>query len=174
MSSLEPDLCVTAAYGNMLPQRFLDLPRLGTLNIHPSLLPKFRGAAPVQRAVLAGVSETGVSLAYTVLRCDAGPVLAQEQVAVDPEVQAPELLADLFRRGALLLLKSLPAVWDGSAQPWQQKEEETTHAAKLSKEDSPLDFFTCPAAELHNRVRALAGWPGTTARFSLVEESSAL
>ncbi|GFH15759.1 uncharacterized protein HaLaN_12050 [Haematococcus lacustris] len=80
LTRLEPDLCVTAAYGNMLPQRFLDLPRLGTLNIHPSLLPKFRGPAPVQRAVLAGVSETGVSLAYTVLRCDAGPVLAQERV----------------------------------------------------------------------------------------------
>ncbi|GFH07147.1 uncharacterized protein HaLaN_01908 [Haematococcus lacustris] len=135
LTRLDPDLCVTAAYGNMLPQRFLDLPRLGTLNIHPSLLPKFRGPAPVQRAVLAGVSETGVSLAYTVLRCDAGPVLAQERVQVSSDEAAPELTARLFQRGARLLLQAMPSLLDGSATPataTPQDETQALHAPKVT------------------------------------------
>ena len=99
MAALEPDLAITASYGNMLPPRFLALPRFGTLNIHPSLLPLYRGAAPVPRQLQDGVPEVGVTLAYTVKACDAGPVLAAERVALDPDVKTPELLDTLFDRG---------------------------------------------------------------------------
>lgn len=140
LRQLGPDLCLTAAYGNILPQSFLDIPRRGTLNIHPSLLPKYRGAAPVQRALQVGCSaskrhetalicacsfsgedmqdgcrETGVSVAFTVRAMDAGPVVAQEVVAVNLNVQAPELLRHLFARGTQLLLDALPRVWSGEA-----------------------------------------------------------
>lgn len=87
VSSWEPDLCVTAAYGNFLPNRFLDIPKHGTLNIHPSLLPKYRGASPVNRALLNGEREVGVTILYTILEMDAGPILAQRRVAVDNVIQ---------------------------------------------------------------------------------------
>ncbi|MEW5317523.1 MAG: hypothetical protein WDW38_008811 [Sanguina aurantia] len=158
--ALQPDLCVTAAYGNLLPQRFLDIPAHGTLNIHPSLLPRYRGAAPVQRALQDGVSETGVTLAYTVLRCDAGPVLAQRLIHPDPDVQAPDMLASLFQLGAGLLLDELPSVFDGTARSRAvpQDESATIHAPK-------------PAVALHRKVCGFAGWPGTSAAFKLVAAS---
>ena len=165
LGSLSPDLCITAAYGNFLPQRFLDIPRFGTLNIHPSLLPRYRGAAPVPRAIEAGdevqgevpslprrrpqqerrdpgpLASAGVCVLFTVLKMDAGPVLAREEVRVDPNIQAPELLSDLFRRGTGLLLDRLPLVWAGRglevASP--QDEAQATHAAKISREETLLD-----------------------------------
>ncbi|KAK3268956.1 hypothetical protein CYMTET_22573 [Cymbomonas tetramitiformis] len=157
MAKLAPDLCITAAYGNMLPTAFLNIPRYGTLNIHPSLLPKFRGAAPVQRAVEAGVEETGVSVAYTVLACDAGPVLAQRRVAPGDDIQAPELLEQLFTQGTELLLERIDSVMDeaaiGSATP--QDETAVVHAAKVAKEEGVLDF-KLPAKTLHNKVHSLS------------------
>lgn len=154
LAALQPDLCVTAAYGNMLPQRFLDTPRHGTLNIHPSLLPRYRGAAPVNRALEAGDAATGVSLAFTVRACDAGPVLAQREVALAGDEQAPELLCALFEAGTALLVDALPAVWAGEAgrAAVAQDEAAATHAAKMRKEDAWLDFAR-PAAALHNQVR---------------------
>ena len=110
LQSLAPDLCITAAYGNYLPAAFLALPRRGTLNIHPSLLPRYRGAAPVQRALAAGDAESGVSLAYTVQAMDAGPILAQTRVALTAEDTHTPLLARLFDIGAQMLLDELPAV----------------------------------------------------------------
>jgi methionyl-tRNA formyltransferase len=101
---------VTAAYGNYLPASFLSLPPRGTLNIHPSLLPRYRGAAPVQRALAAGDAESGVTLAYTVQAMDAGPVLAQTRVALTPEDTHVALLERLFDIGTQLLLRELPSV----------------------------------------------------------------
>ncbi|EFJ45234.1 hypothetical protein VOLCADRAFT_106047 [Volvox carteri f. nagariensis] len=174
LEELQPDLAITAAYGNMLPQRFLDIPKYGTLNVHPSLLPKYRGAAPVQRALEDGVNETGVSVAYTVLACDAGPVLVQQRVPVDQDDTAPELLQRLFQLGGQLLLQRLPDVWAGRgpqiAVP--QDESQVLHAAKLSRDESVLDFSSTQGHVLHNRVRAFAGWPGTSATFLLQDEAS--
>ena len=90
------DLCVTAAYGNFLPQKFLDIPRFGTLNIHPSLLPQFRGAAPVQRCIESGLEETGVTVAFTVLKMDAGPILTQTKYTMNGSEKAHEMLDILF------------------------------------------------------------------------------
>jgi len=163
------DLAVTAAYGHILPQRFLDLPRHGTLNIHPSLLPKYRGAAPVPRAVEAGDADAAaVSLAFTVLRCDAGPVLACRRAAPPgTDEPAPELLARLFAEGARLLLEHLPVVWAGgaAAAATPQDERAATHAPKMRKEEGELAFGALGSRALHNRVRAFSGWPGTSGSF---------
>ncbi|CAI5997044.1 unnamed protein product [Closterium sp. NIES-64] len=166
LKHLQPDMCITAAYGNFLPSSFLSIPLQGTVNIHPSLLPKFRGASPVQRALEQGVAETGVTVAYTVLQMDAGPIIAQERVLVADDVQAPELLNDLFHRGTHLLLQHLPAVLDGSAAATAtpQDDSQATHAAKVAAEEGILNF-SLPALTLHNKVRAFPPWPGTRASF---------
>lgn len=165
---LAPDLCVTAAYGHFLPQRFLDAPRLGTLNVHPSLLPAFRGAAPVPRALEEGVEATGVSVAFTVLKMDAGPVVAQTTRVLEGDERAPDLLESLFEQGTDDLLRVLPSVWDGSVDCWPQDEANASHAPKLDKQEARLTF-TETARIVHNKVRAFAGWPGTWADFEVGE-----
>uniref|UniRef100_A0A2P2K7M3 methionyl-tRNA formyltransferase n=1 Tax=Rhizophora mucronata TaxID=61149 RepID=A0A2P2K7M3_RHIMU len=99
LRALRPELCITAAYGNILPTRFLHIPPMGTVNIHPSLLPFYRGAAPVQRTLQDGAKETGVSLAFTVRALDAGPIIACERLEIDDQIKAPDLLALLFSKG---------------------------------------------------------------------------
>lgn len=173
LEDLKPDLCVTAAYGNVLPERFLAIPRFGTLNIHPSLLPLYRGAAPVQRALEDGVLESGVTVAFTVRAMDAGPIAAQVRERLDPNVQAPELLLHLFEVGAHLLVRTLPQVFEGSLVPTEQDASAATKAKKISVEEGLLDW-QLPAAVLHNKVRAFAGWPGARGRFRVAGEESEL
>ncbi|KAF1897011.1 hypothetical protein Lal_00034713 [Lupinus albus] len=170
--ALQPDLCVTAAYGNILPNKFLQLPSLGTVNIHPSLLPMYRGAAPVQRALQDGVKETGVSLAFTVRALDAGPVIATETVQVDDKIKAPDLLDLLFYKGSELLIGELPSIFDGSARvkAYPQDDSKATLAPKISQEESWL-LFDQEASVLHNKVRAFSGWPGTRAKLLVLEKN---
>jgi methionyl-tRNA formyltransferase len=172
VEALQPSLCVTAAYGNFLPQRFLDAPRHGTLNIHPSLLPRWRGAAPVQRCLEAGDAETGVSLAYTVLAMDSGPVLSQQRLPVPPDASHSGLLAQLFEQGARALISELPSALDGSAlqRAVPQDHSLATPAPKVSASEGLLDW-SLPARVLHNRVRAFEGWPGTRGRFTVAGEA---
>ncbi|GJU80917.1 methionyl-tRNA formyltransferase-like isoform X1 [Tanacetum coccineum] len=172
-SALEPELCITAAYGNILPTKFLKIPSLGTVNIHPSLLPLYRGAAPVQRALQDGVKETGVSLAFTVRALDAGAVIACEKMQVDDHIKAPELLDLLFARGSELLLQELPSIFDGSARTKAQEQDDSkaTLAPKINQEESWLSFDQ-EAVVLHNKVRAFAGWPGTRAKILVIDEKS--
>ncbi|CAI9110606.1 OLC1v1010662C1 [Oldenlandia corymbosa var. corymbosa] len=168
--SLEPELCVTAAYGNILPTKFLKIPSLGTVNIHPSLLPLYRGAAPVQRALQDGVKQTGVSLAFTVRQLDAGPVIARERMEIDDRIKAPELLELLFARGSELLVRELPSIFDGSAltKAEAQDESKATLAPKIMPEESWLSFDQ-EAIHIHNKVRAFAGWPGTKAKVMIID-----
>ncbi len=173
LETLAPDLCVTAAYGNVLPERFLAIPRFGTLNIHPSLLPLYRGAAPVQRAVEEGVLESGVTVAFTVRAMDAGPVAAQLRERVDPNVKAPDLLAHLFEKGAHLLVRTLPQVFDGSLVPQEQNAAAATKAKKIVVEEGLLDW-RATAKVLHDKVRAFSGWPGTRGRFTVAGEETEL
>ncbi|KVH92397.1 Formyl transferase, C-terminal [Cynara cardunculus var. scolymus] len=172
-SAIEPELCITAAYGNILPTKFLKIPSLGTVNIHPSLLPLYRGAAPVQRALQDGVKETGVSLAFTVRALDAGPIIACEKMEIDDHIKAPELLDLLFARGSKLLLQELPSIFDGSAKMKAQAQDDSkaTLAPKITQEESWL-LFDQEALVLHNKVRAFAGWPGTRARIYVIDEKS--
>lgn len=170
LRTLAPDLCVTAAYGNVLPQAFLDIPKHGTVNVHPSLLPLYRGAAPVQRALEEGVAETGVSLALTVLAMDAGPILHQEIFPVPLEMQAPRLLAELFELGALRLLQVLPDYFNGSLQSRAQDDAAATKAKKIRPEEGWLSP-EAPLRKLHDKVRAFAAWPGTRLRLKVDSEA---
>nr|AKF43270.1 protein pigment defective 194 [Erodium chrysanthum] len=173
LRDLQPELCVTAAYGNILPTKFLKIPKLGTVNIHPSLLPLYRGAAPVQRALQDGVKETGVSLAFTVRALDAGPIIAYEKVQVDDQIKAPDLLDLLFSQGSELLIRELPSIFDGSAKLKAQPQDDSkvTLAPKVTPEESWLSFDQ-DATLLHNKVRAFAGWPGTRAKIAIIDEAN--
>lgn len=164
LEHLKPDLCITAAYGNYLPKNFLSIPKFGTLNIHPSLLPLYRGAAPVQRTIENGDKLTGVSILLSVAAMDAGPLLAQEKMSLDLEIKAPELLNILFEKGAHLLAKSLSNYFAQSVSLIEQNHELATKADKIKPEEGLLDF-SLPALKIHNKVRAFAGWPGTKAKF---------
>lgn len=172
LKALNPELCITAAYGNILPSKFLEIPIQGTINIHPSLLPLYRGAAPVQRALEDGVTETGVSLVYTVRALDAGPIIASERMKIDNSIKAPELLAALFNLGSKLLIRELPSIFDGSARSKAipQDDSKATLAPKLKSEESWLSFDQ-EARSIHNKVRAFAGWPGTRARIQAISSS---
>ncbi len=158
--SLGIDLAVVVAYGHILPSWMLEACRLGAWNLHFSLLPRWRGAAPVNHAILAGDAETGVSLMRLEPGLDAGPVLAQVRRPITDQDDAEGLLAALAQDAATLLAAHLPALLDGSARPVAQDATLMTLAPKLAKEMARLDC-AAPAASLHRRVRALQPWPGT-------------
>lgn len=153
------DLAVVVAYGHILPRWMLDSLALGAWNLHFSVLPRWRGAAPVNHAILAGDSETGVALMRLTPGMDEGPVLAQTRRPIGPMDTAPELLAVLAEDGAALLMRHLGSLQDGTAMPNEQQGLPTL-AAKLVKEMAALDPRRT-ATELHRQVRALQPWPGT-------------
>ncbi len=159
-----PDVLVVVAYGNLLPQKILDWPRLGAVNIHASLLPRWRGAAPIQRALESGDARTGVSLQKIVLELDAGDVLYESSMDLPQNMQAAELSERLSLMGAELLPQFFKDTLQNGAIPNGKKQNsaEVTLAAKISKEEG----FWRPswsAQELHNKVRAFSVWPGVKA-----------
>ena len=158
---LEPDLIVVAAYGRILPQEILDYPRLGCVNVHSSLLPKYRGAAPINRAILNGEKETGVTIMHMAPALDAGDIIAQRATPIDPDETAEALYDRLARLGADLLAETLPRLADGTAPRTPQAEDQATLAPMLSRDLSPMDF-TRPAQALHDQVRGLIPWPAAT------------
>ncbi|ASG19705.1 methionyl-tRNA formyltransferase [Nitrospirillum viridazoti] len=157
---LNLDVAVVVAYGLILPQAILDAPRLGCLNIHASLLPRWRGAAPIQRAILAGDAESGVTIMQMEAGLDTGPMLLEERIALTPRMTASQLHDGLSAMGARLIVTALDRLAAGDLPATVQPEEGVTYAAKLTKEEGLLDF-TKPAAELDRQVRALTPWPGT-------------
>ena len=158
---LEPDLIVVAAYGRILPQEILDYPRLGCVNVHSSLLPKYRGAAPINWAILNGEKETGVTIMHMAPALDAGDIIAQRATPIDPDETAEALYDRLARLGADLLAETLPRLADGTAPRTPQAEDQATLAPMLSRDLSPMDF-TRPAQALHDQVRGLIPWPAAT------------
>jgi len=157
--SLGIDMALVVAYGHILPSWMLDSCRLGAWNLHFSLLPRWRGAAPVNHAILAGDDDTGVSLMKMTPGLDAGPVLAQSRRPIGPKTTAGELLADLAQDAAALLDDCLAAMLGGSPDLKTQDETLVTLAPKLKKEMARLDFSK-GAHELHRQIRALQPWPG--------------
>ncbi len=158
---LEPDLIVVAAYGRILPQEILDYPRLGCVNVHSSLLPKYRGAAPINWAILNGEKESGVPIMRVAPALDAGDIIAQRATPIDPDETAEALYDRLARLGADLLAETLPRLADGTAPRTPQAEDQATLAPMLSRDLSPMDF-TRPAQALHDQVRGLIPWPAAT------------
>jgi methionyl-tRNA formyltransferase len=157
----QPDFCVTAAYGQILSESFLNLSPFGTLNIHPSLLPLMRGAAPVQRTLEAGHVETGVSVVKTVKAMDAGPILAQKKITIDENIQAPELLSTLFEMGAELLLSVASNYVAKKTVLVEQNHELKTQAKKMSSKEGFISHFLNEnVLAMHNKVRGFVEWPG--------------
>ncbi len=160
-----PDLIVVAAFGQILRPEVLNLPKWGCINIHGSLLPRGRGAAPIQAAILAGDQETGITIMKMDPGVDTGPILSQRAVPISPEDNAGTLFQKLALSGAQLLLDTLPSYLSGQLHPQPQPSEGVTYAPMLKKEDGLLDF-TQPAAMLERRVRAFYPWPGTWFKYN--------
>lgn len=154
-----PDLIIVAAFGQILKKDVLDLPRYGCINIHASLLPRWRGAAPINAAILAGDEETGVTIMKMDAGLDTGQILAQTSIRIRRDDTAGSVSQALSTRGANLLIETLPDYLSGKLNPIPQPEEGITYAAILKKGDGLLDF-THPALELERRVRAMNPWPG--------------
>ena len=153
------DVAVVVAYGLILPKPILDAPRAGCLNLHASALPRWRGAAPIQRAVMAGDAETAATVMCMDEGLDTGPVCLAEPIAIGPDMTAGELHDALAERGARLMVRSLAALEQGSLPANPQAAEGVTYAAKISKDETRIDFAK-PAGEVHNHVRGLAPVPG--------------
>ena len=164
IAALEADIGVVAAYGKILPKGLLDTPRLGMINVHASLLPRWRGAAPVHRAVLAGDRETGVTIMRMVPALDAGPVMARTIAAIGPNETSAELEARLAVLGAALLVDVLDRLAGGAIPEVPQDESAVTYASRLERREREVDW-TQPAARVHDRIRGLQPWPLAAARL---------
>ncbi len=158
----KPDVLVVAAYGLILPQPVLELPRFGAVNIHASLLPRWRGAAPIQRAILAGDRQTGISIMQMDAGLDTGGILAQGEVAIGDEDTAQTLHDRLAALGAEMLVKALFEMASGQIRARPQPNEGVTYAAKISKDEAQLDWRK-PATELDRAIRAFNPFPGAQA-----------
>jgi methionyl-tRNA formyltransferase len=159
LAAFEPDILVVAAYGLILPQDVLDIPTHGCLNVHASLLPRWRGAAPIQAAILAGDRETGVTLMGMTAGLDCGPVYAEEAVAIGADETAGELHDRLAALGGELLVRHFAAIVAGTLPAVEQDDASATYAGKISKQDARLDWQQ-PADILHRQVRAYNPVPG--------------
>lgn len=153
-----PDLIVIVAYGRILPREILTIPKYGSINLHASLLPQYRGAAPIQWAIMKGEAETGVTVMRVAEALDTGDILLQKKVGIDPEDTAETLEEKLFAEGAGVLLQAIELIKSGKAKYTPQKEAEVSYAALITKESGEIDWKK-PAFEINNRIRALIHWP---------------
>ena len=159
MAGLRPALVVVAAYGHILPQAILSLPKFGCLNVHPSLLPRHRGPSPIAEAILCGDEGTGVTIMLMDAGMDSGPILAQRKVNISPEDTAGVLTSRLAKVGGELLLETLPKWTSGKLEPRSQDEREATYSKPISKNDGEIDWHF-PAMKLWLQLRAYNPWPG--------------
>lgn len=164
LAAYEPDVVVVVAYGLLLPPEILSIPRLGCVNVHLSLLPRHRGASPVQAAILAGDEETGVTTMLMDEGLDTGPVLLQSREPVRPDDTAGSLTSRLAERGADLLVETLARLDEGDLQPVPQDEDRATMTRLVRKSDGRIDWRG-PAARVERHVRAMRPWPSPTARL---------
>ena len=156
---LAPDLIIVAAFGQILPQELLDIPRLGCINIHASLLPKLRGAAPIQWAVINGEAESGITLMQMDAGLDTGDILFQEKVPIGPRETGGSLYEKLAVLGGEMIVRCLPLIEAGHVCPVRQNNEDSTYAPMLRKEMGEIDW-TLPAVEIERRMRGMLPWPG--------------
>ncbi|MDR0271067.1 methionyl-tRNA formyltransferase [Paenibacillus sp.] len=163
LSAYKPDLIVTAAYGQILPKAVLDLPAYGCVNVHGSLLPKYRGGAPIQRSIINGENETGITLMYMAEGLDTGDMIAQEIVAIDEEDTSGSLFERLSIAGAALLKEQMPRITAGRVQAEVQDEQQATYAPNLKREDEKIDW-SASTRDIYNQIRGLVPFSGA---FSL-------
>lgn len=158
------DACVVAAYGKILPPWMLEMPRLGSINVHASLLPKYRGAAPINWAIAQGERETGITIMQMDAGLDTGPMLARRAISIGETTTAPELTEVLAVLGAELLSETLPVIERGQASPVAQDDGQASYAPILKREDGLIDW-QMSAEEIANRTRGFQPWPGTYTYF---------
>jgi methionyl-tRNA formyltransferase len=160
IASLQPEMIVVAAYGQILPQDLLDLPQNGSLNVHASLLPRWRGAAPIQAAILNGDEDSGVTIMQMDAGLDTGPILSQRRCTLEADETGGSLSERLSQIGAKLLVETIPSFVSGETVPQPQNEADATHAPMLKKGDGALDLGST-AEQLARQIRAFDPWPGT-------------
>lgn len=156
-----PDLIVTAAYGKILPQRILDIPKYGCLNVHASLLPKYRGAAPIQYSIINGDAQTGVTIMKMDAGMDTGDIITQAAIDIDPDINTENLTKELATLGSELLLKTIPDWVEGKLTTIPQKEEDVTLSPPIRNDQGEF-AWDMTAKDIHNLVRALEAWPGAS------------
>ncbi len=164
LADLQPELIVVAAYGKILPKKILDLPKLGCINVHSSLLPRYRGAAPINWAILNGDQETGVTIMYMAEGLDTGDIISQRATPIDPEETVESLHDRLAEIGAELLVETVASIGAGTATRTQQDDSLSSYASMLSRDLSPIDFNKS-AHQIHNQVRGLIPWPATSVKI---------
>lgn len=155
---LKPDLIVTAAFGQILPKALLDAPRLGAINVHASLLPKYRGGAPIHQAIIDGEKETGVTIMYMAPKLDAGDIISQQAIDIEANDDVGSMHDKLSFLGADLLAKTLPEIINGTNDRIEQNEDEATFASNISREDERIDWSES-AQDIYNHIRGLSPWP---------------
>jgi len=176
-NQIKPDLCITAAYGQYLPKKFLSIPKFGTLNIHPSLLPRWRGASPVQRSLQAGDDIVGVSVLFTVQRMDAGPIISQRSYKSSGNDTACTLLPYLFNIGTTCLIEAIPDVIAGKItidKAEVQNENDVVYARKIYSLEGQIRVWEDSSVNIHNKVRGFSIWPGAFMYFQVGVCSSEL
>lgn len=165
LAAYQPELIVVVAYGKLLPKALIDLPPKGCINVHSSLLPKYRGAAPINWAVINGEAETGVTIMDIAEALDAGDIISQAATPIDPNESVETLHDRLAVMGAELLSRTVVSIADGTARRIPQEDSQSTYAPMLSRELSPIDWSRS-AREIHNQIRGLTPWPATTMELS--------
>jgi len=166
LKSFLPNLFIVAAYGRIIPREILEIPKYGTLNVHPSLLPKYRGASPIQSAILAEEKETGVTIILLDEEMDHGPIIAQEKIDLNVTETAEDLKKKLGDSGAELLIRTIPAWIEGKIKPKEQNHKKATFTKVFTKEDGYIDLSNPPSPEKFNlMVRAFYPWPGTWTKW---------
>ncbi len=164
LRAVQPDLIIVVAYGQILPKPVLEIPRLGCINVHTSLLPRWRGAAPIQYAILHGDHETGVTTMYMDEHMDTGDIILQRAQLIHADDTSATLHDRLAKLGADLLVETVGLIAEGKAPHAKQDETRATHAKKITKEDGRIDW-TCSAIQIERQVRAFNPWPGTHTRL---------
>ncbi len=158
LRELKPDFFITFAFGQLLTQEVLDIPKIATINLHASLLPEYRGANPIQRAIYDGKTETGITTMLTVLALDAGDICIQEKITITPDMTDKELMDIISDKAPFIMYPTIKQLYNKILTPQKQDESKVTIAKKFKKEDAVLDW-TKTAHQLHNHVRSMTTWP---------------
>lgn len=156
--ALDADLIVTAAFGQILPESLLNAPKLGAINVHASLLPKYRGGAPIHQAIIDGQKEMGISIMYMVKKLDAGDIISQRAIAIEDQDDVGSMHDKLSFLGADLLKETLPSIINGTNQRIEQNEDEATFASNISRDQEKIDWSQSAEA-IYNQIRGLSPWP---------------
>lgn len=162
--ALEPDIIITCAYGQIIPKELLDYPKYSCINVHASLLPKLRGGAPIQRALMNGFTKTGITIMFMDVKMDSGAIIESEEIEIAPDESYKTLHDRLSVLGSELLIRTLPSIISGDIKPYKQNEDEVTYGFNITKEDEKIDFSKSKT-DIYNQIRGLDGFSGAYCMF---------